>query len=185
GDELGMSNVKFDRIEDYDDIEVKTNYAQAKERGADLKRFLEAMKITSRDNGRTPFQWDATREAGCTTGKPWLKVNPNYTTVNVAAEEKDPRSPLQYFRRLVKLRKATPALVHGAYTLLDADNPDVYAYLREQDGTRLVVMLNFTAHPATAATGVDLTSARALIGNYETPSRDGRLRPYEAVILQL
>ena len=183
GDELAMNNVKFDRVEDYDDIELKTNYAQVEARGGDLRRFLEGMKISARDNGRTPFQWDGSPNAGFTTGRPWLKVNPNYNTVNVAAEEEDPRSPLQYLRRLVRLRKKNPVLVYGRYTLLDAANPDVYAYTRELDGTRMLVLLNFRDRPAEATTGLDLGKARVLLGNYPAPSRTGRLRPYEAVVL--
>jgi len=185
GDELGMSNVRFDRLEDYDDIEVKTNYAQVKARGGDLRRFLEGMKISARDNGRTPFQWDASPNAGFTTGRPWLRVNPNFTTVNVAAEEKEPDSPLLYFRRLVKLRKENPVLVYGKYTLLDAENPDVYAFTRALDGRTWVVLLNFKARTATASTGLDLKAARLVIGNYAEAAPDERLRPYEARIYEM
>jgi oligo-1,6-glucosidase len=186
GDELGMSNVKFDRLEDYDDIEVKTNYAQVQARGGDLGRFLEGMKISARDNGRTPFQWDASPNAGFTTGRPWLKVNPNFPTVNVAAEEKDPDSPLHYFRRLVRLRRENPVLVYGKYRLLDADNPDVYSFTRELDGKSWAVLLNFRSRTASAATGLDLKGARLVIGNYpEGPPEDERLRPYEARLYEL
>lgn len=185
GDELGMSNIKFDRIEDYDDIELKTNYAQVKAKGGDLERFLESMKISSRDNGRTPFQWDASPNAGFTTGRPWLRVNPNYATVNVAAEENDPESPLHYFRRMVKLRRENAALIYGATALVDRENPDVYAYTRELDGKKLLVLLNFRAKDVSARTGFDLGKAKVLIGNYASPSSDGRLRPYEAAIYAL
>ena len=185
GDELGMSNIKFDRLEDYDDIEVKTNYAQVQAKGGDLKRFLEGLKISARDNGRTPFQWDGSPNAGFTTGRPWLKVNPNHTTVNVAAEEADAGSPLQYFRKLVALRKANPVLVYGRYRLLDADNPRVYAFSRTLDGTTWVVLLNFTARDARADTGIDFGGARLVIGNYPDASAGERLRPYEARICEV
>jgi oligo-1,6-glucosidase len=185
GDELGMSNVKFDRLEDYDDIELKTNYAQVKAKGGDLKRFLQGMKISSRDNSRTPFQWDATPNAGFTKGKPWLKVNANYPAVNVAAEEKDPGSVLNYFKKLVRLRKENPVLVYGRYALVDGANPDVYAYTRELDGRRLLVLLNFRAKSGSIATDLPLGRATVLAGNYPEPSRNGTLRPYEAVILEL
>ena len=186
GDELGMTNIKFDRVEDYNDIELLTNYAQVKAKGGDLHRFLEGMKISSRDNGRTPFQWDASPNAGFTTGTPWLKVNPNFTTVNVAAEESDPASCLNYFRKMVALRKSEPTLVYGKYTLLDRDNPDVYAYTRELNGRKLLVLLNFKTHQASAnLPGIDLTKATVLIGNYPEPSKNGSLQPYEAVIYAL
>ena len=184
GDELGMSNIRFDRLEDYDDIEVKTNYAQVQARGGDLTRFLEGMKVSARDNGRTPFQWDASTNAGFTTGRPWLKVNPNHATVNVAAEEKDPDSPLQYFRRVVRVRKENPVLVYGAYRLLDAENPDVYSFTRELDGRTWAVLLNFKAKAA-AAVGLDLKGARLVLGNYPDGPVDERLRPYEARIYEL
>jgi oligo-1,6-glucosidase len=96
GDELGMSNIKFDKIDDYRDIESINMYKQIKARGGDLNEFMEAQKVSARDNGRTPFQWNNTANAGFTTATPWIKVNPNYQTVNVAMEEKDPSSVLNY-----------------------------------------------------------------------------------------
>lgn len=185
GDEIGMSNIKFDSIQEYNDIEAILNYQQVKAKGGDLKRFLNGMKISSRDNGRTPFQWDNTANAGFTSGKPWLKVNPNYVTVNEAAQEKDPNSILNYFRKMVQLRKGEPTLVYGQYTLLDADNPAVYSYTRELNGKKILVMLNFKEKEATANTGLDLSKAKLMIGNYPNPSLDGHLKPYEAVVLEL
>ncbi len=187
GDEIGMSNIKFDRVEQYNDIELLTNYAQVKAKGGDLKRFLEGMKISSRDNGRTPMQWDATPNSGFSTAaKTWLPVNPNFSTVNVAAEEADPGSPLHFFRKMVALRKSEPALVFGDWKLVDAPNPSIFAYSRSLDGKKLLVMLNFKEKEATLDTaGIDLSKAKVLIGNYPQPSADGKLRPYEAVILQL
>ena len=138
-----MNNIKFDRIEDYRDIESLNWYQQVKNKGGDLQAFLKAQKIAARDNGRTPFQWDTTANAGFTTGTPWLKVNPNYTTVNVAAEDNNANSCLNYFRKMVKLRKDNPVLIYGKYALLDQDNPDVYAYTRELDGRKILVLLNF------------------------------------------
>ena len=186
GDELGMSNIKFDKIEDYNDIESKNNYARIKNQGGDLKEFIESQKISARDNGRTPFQWDESPNAGFTTGKPWLPVNPNYTTINAAAQEKDPNSPLSYFKNIVQLRKKQPALVYGKYTLLDKENPDVYAYTREWEGKKLLVLLNFSKNNASAKlTGLDLAKAKVLIGNYANAAKDGQLQPYEAVVLEL
>ena len=160
-------------------------YQKIKNEGGDLKAFLEAQKISARDNGRTPFQWDNTLKAGISTGKPWLKINPNYTTVNVAAQESDPNSTLNYFRNLVKLRKSEKVLVYGKYTLLDKDNPAVYAYTREWEGKKLLVMLNFSALPAMANTGIDVSKAKILVNNYAEPASETTLRPYEAVIYEL
>lgn len=185
GDELGMNNIKFDRIEDYRDIESINMYRQIRERGGDLQEFLNAQKISARDNSRTPFQWDSSVNSGFTTGSPWLKVNPNYKQVNVAAEEMDSNSCLNYFRKMVKLRKENLILVYGRYRLLDKENPDVYSYTRELNGKKWLVLLNFTTKTASANIGIDLTKAIVRIDNYPNPSTDGRLKPYEALIYEL
>lgn len=185
GDEIGMSNIKFDKIEDYNDIELLTNYAQVKAKGGDLKRFLEGMKISSRDNGRTPMQWDNSVNGGFSTGKPWLKANPNYATVNVAAQDKDPNSILNYFRKMAALRKKEPTLIYGDWKLIDEANPAVFAYTRSLKGKTLLVLLNFKSVESKVNTNLDLSKAKALIGNYSTPSINGTLKPYEAVILEL
>ena len=185
GDELGMDNIKFDKIEDYKDIESIGMYNQIKNKGGNLQEFINDQKISARDNGRTPFQWNDTKNAGFTTGTPWLKVNPNYTTVNEAKEDTDDNSCLNYFRKLVKMRKDNLVLVYGKYTLLDKDNPDVYAYTRELKGRKLLVLLNFTTHAASANTGIDVSRAKVLIDNYGKTLSTGELQPYEAVVLQL
>ena len=140
GDELGMSNIKFDKIEDYRDIETLTEYEKVKNAGGDLKQFIADQKVGgARDNGRTPMQWTAGEQAGFSSGTPWLKVNDNKATINVAAQEKDENSTLNYFKKMVQLRKTEKdILVYGKYTLLDAANPNVYAYLREgKDGKKI------------------------------------------------
>jgi oligo-1,6-glucosidase len=185
GDELGMSNIKFDKIEEYKDIESIGMYNQVKNNGGNLDEFLAAQKISARDNSRTPFQWDSTANAGFTTGAPWLKINANYVTVNAAAEENDPGSCLNYFRKMVKLRKGSDVLIYGNYTLLDKENPDVYAYTRELKGKKILVLLNFRDKPAKANTGIDLGKAKILINNYTKASADGTLQPYEAVVYEL
>ncbi|HLP37946.1 alpha-glucosidase [Lacibacter sp.] len=185
GDEIGMSNIKFDKLEDYNDVELHTNYAQVKANGGDMKRFLEGMKISSRDNGRTPMQWDTTTGAGFTTGTPWLKINPNYNTVNVAAAEKDANSCLNYFRKMIKLRKDNETLIYGAFTLVDADNPDVFAFTRELKGKKFLVLLNFRNKDVSVKAGADVSKAEVLINNYTTAPVADKLRPYEAVIFKL
>ncbi len=185
GDEIGMSNIKFDRVEQYNDVELLTNYAQVKAKGGDLKRFLEGMKISSRDNGRTPMQWDATANAGFGSGQPWLPVNENYTTVNVEAQENDTTSVLNYFRKMIRVRKENEVLVYGRFSLLDANNPDVFAYTRELGDQKLVVLLNFRSEVKKVNTEVDLTKAKIIISNYAVASTDGSLQPYEATIFQV
>ena len=185
GDELGMDNIKFDKIEDYKDIESISMYQQIKNKGGNLLEFLNDQKITARDNSRTPFQWDASANAGFTKGKSWIKVNPNYTTVNAAAEEKDSSSCLNYFKKLIQLRRGNLVFTYGKYTLLDKDNSDVYAYTREMDGKKLLVMLNFKTTPATVNTGIDLSKATLLIDNYGKGSYNNSLQPFEAAVYEL
>jgi len=187
GDELGMSNIKFDKIEDYRDIESINMYKQTEEKKGDVKKFLEDQKITARDNGRTPFQWDNSANAGFTAGNPWLKINPNYLTVNVASEENDPNSVLNYFRKIVRLRKSELTLVYGKYTLLDKNNPDVYAYTREFEGKTILVLLNFKSSEASAdISGIDLSKAKLILDNYNDDGKKPlQLHPYEAKIYEL
>ncbi|WDF79612.1 alpha-glucosidase [Mucilaginibacter sp. KACC 22773] len=185
GDELGMTNAGFSKAEDYRDVQTLNEYQRQKNLGTDMQKYLQRMSFESRDNSRTPFQWNNRKNAGFSTGKPWIAVNPNYTTINVAAEEKDPNSALNYFRKVVKLRKDNLVLVYGKYTLLDGQNPDTYSYTRELDGKKLLVLLNFTSKAATTNTGVDFSKASVLLGNYPQSSTNGTLKPYEAVVYEL
>ena len=131
GDELGMTNIKFNSINDYNDVGTKNKYLEIKNNGGDTTAYLELQKLTSRDNARTPFQWDTTADAGFTTGTPWLKVNSNYKYINVVTEINDKNSPLNYFKKMIQLRKNNKELfVYGKYELIDKANPNVFAYTR-------------------------------------------------------
>jgi oligo-1,6-glucosidase len=185
GDELGMTNIRFDKIEDYRDIMTINLHKLISSEDGDIEEFMESQKTIGRDNGRTPFQWDDSENAGFTSGTPWLKVNPNYTVINAEAQENDPGSVLNYFRRIIKFRKENLVLIYGRYTLLDKENESVYVYTRELGETKFLILLNFSETPAIAETGLDLDRAKVLLGNYAAPSSDGTLRPYEAVILEL
>lgn len=187
GDELAMTNIRFENIEDYKDMPTKNEYAYLKKTGGDLGKFLENQKITSRDNGRTPFQWNNKAFAGFSTSEPWLKVNPNYTTLNAEAQEKDPNSPLNYFRKVVAFRKSNPVMVYGKYTLLNKKKPQIYAYTREFEGKKMLVILNFSKN--IASTTLNLKLGNVLLNNYPntpvTKLNKIELRPYEARIYEL
>lgn len=187
GDELGMVNIRFNDINDYNDVETRNKYTQIKNAGGDLDAYMENRKQTSRENGRTPFQWDTTENAGFTTGKPWLKVNSNHNIINAEAQEKDPNSVLNYFRQLVQLRKQDLTLVYGAYTLLDKDNPDVFAYTRELDGKKLLILLNFSKKNTAYTLPISTAKSKIILDNYSNTKKikKNTLRPYEAVILEL
>jgi oligo-1,6-glucosidase len=191
GDELGMTNAGFKKISDFRDMSTLNEYRHQKNIHGDTLRYLEEIKAESRDNGRTPFQWDSTENAGFTTGIPWIAVNPNYKTINVALEETDPYSCLNYFRKVVRLRKENPVLVYGKYQLLDAMNPNVYTYLREGEGKKILILLNFSTSNAHTETGISVEKPILLLTNYAVLpdsvhiNSKFELRPYEARIYQL
>lgn len=189
GDELGMTNIKFNRIEDYRDIEIMAEYGKVKNAGDNLNAFIESQKNGgARDNGRTPMQWTAGTNADFTTGTPWLKVNDNKAEINVDAEDKNATSPLNYFRKMVKLRKDhKEVLVYGKYTLLDAANPDVYAYTRESNGEKVLVLLSFRKNGGTFNLG-NMQLGEEWINNLQPLKINGTvvtLQPYQACIVKL
>lgn len=189
GDELGMTNIRFKSIQDYRDVQTLNAYQHEKNIGGDLNKFIKLEAFGSRDNGRTPFQWNSAANAGFTSGTPWIKVNPNYTTINEEAEDKDKNSVLNYFRKVVQLRKDHLDLVYGKYTLLDKANPDVYAYKRKGEGENILVLLNFTSRDSKANIDIDLKNAAMLLSNYHSTSTLDKgivlLRPYEAAVYKL
>jgi oligo-1,6-glucosidase len=188
GDELGMANIRFTDIGDYRDLMTINYYNRLKREGGDLREFLAGQAEVSRDNGRTPIQWSADTNAGFTTGAPWIRVNPNYRTVNVAAEERDTSSVLQYFRRMIRLRKAEPVLVYGRYQLLDRENPEVFAYTRSLNGRTLMVALSFSPAGGRTALPPGYSGGKILMSNLETSPVQGAelvLGPYQAVVLEL
>ncbi|MFM7851654.1 MAG: alpha-glucosidase C-terminal domain-containing protein, partial [Flammeovirgaceae bacterium] len=138
-----------------------------------------------RDNGRTPFQWDTTANAGFTTGNPWLPVNQNHKQVNRLQQEQDSASVLNYFRKAVKLRKLNPVLAHGTYQLVDESNPALYCYTRTQGNTKWLVVLNFTANIAQLNTDIKPEELTPLLHNYSTPPELKKIRPYEAVVYRV
>ena len=185
GDELAMTNAGFEKIEDYKDMPTLNEYLHQKNIGGDLKKYMEFIKFSCRDNGRTPMQWDSSSHAGFTTGTPWLQTNANYKNINVTAQEKDENSCLNYFKKMVKLRKENEVLVYGKFTSIDKENPDVFAYTRELNGKKMLMLLNFRNKKVSFETGIDLGKAKLLISNYKTASVSGTLQPYEAIVYEL
>lgn len=191
GDELGMSNIKFDDMNDYRDIATINAYKSSEAKGEDLQAFKDKQKFISRDNTRTPFQWSSALNAGFTTGTPWIKVNPNYSTVNVATEEKDPQSELSYFKKIVALRKSSPVFVYGDYKVFDIENPDVYCYTRTEGKEKVLVLLNFSTKniPYQLDKSIEASSAKLLLNNYKQVStltaNKIDLKPWQALIFKL
>ncbi|MEO0471794.1 MAG: alpha-glucosidase [Bacteroidota bacterium] len=179
GDEIGMTNTPFQRIEDYRDVEALNAWEEWKREGKDLDQFLEAGRSQARDHARTPMLWDNSQNAGFTHGTPWIMVNPNYTEVNVAAAEADPNSVLHYYRQLIKLRKAHLPLVYGEMKVLDTGNENIYAYEREFEGKTYQIFLNFSNQAQSI--NQDLPSKDLLISNY-ADHHSANLRPWEAIV---
>jgi len=187
GDEIGMTNIRFKTVGEYNDLATRNRYnIELKKSKEAAAAFLAMQAELSRDNSRTPMQWSNGLNAGFTTGKPWLTINPNFTQVNVDESEKDPNSILNYVKKMIALRKEhKDVLVYGKYTLLDKDNKQVYSYTRESGSKKYLVLLNFTSATTKANTGIDLSRSKVLINNYDKPATDGSLRPYEAVVYEL
>jgi len=148
--------------------------------------FIENQKMGgARDNGRTPMQWNASKNAGFTSATPWLKVNENHKNINVELLKKDPYSTLNYFKRTIKLRKKNPALVYGKYTLIDEKNEQIYAYTREFEGKKFLIVLNFSEKNATLNSNIDISQAKIVLRNYSNISKSKTFKPYEAVVFEL
>ena len=145
GDELGMTNYPFRGIEDYDDVEVKGVWRTLVETGkVSATEYLDHLRQTSRDNARTPMQWSAAANSGFTTGQPWLAVNPNYEEINAASQIDDPASVYSHHRRLLALRRQTPALIYGEYRDVDPEHENVFAYSRTLREVGYLVLINFS-----------------------------------------
>lgn len=192
GEEIGMTNVKFTTISDYKDVETLNMYHEfVEERGLAPDEVMAMIHAKGRDNARTPMQWDATPNAGFTSGAPWIKVNPNYPTINVQEALADPDSIFYYYQQLIQLRKANPIMVYGSYDLLLADHPEIYAFTRTWQGERLLIILNFSRNRPlfTLPPHLTFTTATLLISNYpvdpvEAPTQL-TLHPYEARVYRL
>jgi oligo-1,6-glucosidase len=190
GDELGMTNIGFGTIEEYQDIAAINGYKKVVNSGGDVDAYMTTLKFASRDNGRTPMQWNAAKNAGFTNGTPWLPVNDNYQQINVTHQEQDPHSVLTHFKKMTALRKNNPVLVYGAYTLLQPEHEEVYAYTRESDGKKLLVLLNFSEKESviTLEELGNIDHEHVVINNYDAADIEAasmRLKPYQAVIFSL
>ena len=158
-----MTNVWFADVDDFRDIESLNHYAEAIAEGMDPGDVVAGMRPMSRDNARTPMQWDASEHAGFTTGEPWMPVNPNHTEINAEAERANPDSVFHHYRRVIALRHERPVIADGDFTMLLPDDERVYAYVRALDGVELLVLGNFSGDQVILALP-GWEDAEALIG---------------------
>ena len=188
GDELGMTNIGFTKIEQYKDIAAINGYKKAASDGEDLDHYLKKLNLLSRDNGRTPMQWDDTNNAGFSSETPWLPVHENHTTVNVATQQNDHNSVLNHFRKMVALRKDNLLLVYGEYEIIQEEHPTIYAYSRTLEDQKMSILLNFSELESSIELSNYDDSKEVLINNYSELSVDKNtitLKPYQAVVLKL
>ena len=187
GDELGMTNIGFTKIEQYKDIAAINGYKKAATDGEDLDLHLKNLNLLSRDNGRTPMQWDDTNNAGFSSETPWLPVHENHTTVNVANQQNDHNSVLNHFRKMVALRKDNLLLVYGEYEIIQEEHPTIYAYSRTLDDEQMKILLNFSELTSKINLSNLVQIKEVLINNYNELLIDKNtitLQPYQAVVLK-
>ena len=183
GQEIGMLNIKLDSVQFYQDVMSKNNAAIAS-KFLPKKKVLELVQRSSRDNARTPMQWTNDRYAGFTTGVPWFYVNGNYKQINVQAEDKNPDSLLNFYRRLLKFRKENPIVIYGDYRELMPEHEQLYVYERNYQGKKLLVVCSFTSEGVRfdAPEGINLSEGTRVLENYDynfVIANGFTLRPYE------
>lgn len=185
GEEIGMTNIRMDSIDDYRDIETLNAYKVYTEKlGYTPEYMMECLYAKSRDNARTPMQWDASENAGFTTGTPWIRTNPNYNRINAESQLRDEASIFHYYKELIRLRHESELIVYGEFEMLCPEDEQIFAYRRYLDNQELLVICNFSANEVLYEVPEQLhgKAAELLIGNYEAETYHEKMmiRPYEA-----
>ena len=186
GEELGMTNVYFDKLEEYRDIESINFFTDLTEAGLMTPEYMmKCLMLRSRDNARTPMQWDDSEQAGFTDGESWIKVNPNYKEINAAQQLKDPNSIFHYYQKLISLRKEKDIIVYGEFEPLYRDDEQIFAYTRKLDQEKLLTDCNFSERNAEMEIPEEFKGAECLITNLDRTVFEGKivLKPYEAFVL--
>lgn len=188
GQEIGMTNVQFDTIEEYDDVGMRNLYAEEIENGKHHSEIMEYIWKHGRDNSRTPMQWTNEPEAGFTTGKPWLGVNPNYPDINVDQALNDPDSIYHYYKKMIQMRRTTPTLIYGNYELIAKEHDHVYAYLRAYESVEYVIIVNMFNETTFIDLSEELELGDLKLSNYTVTDESNAqmtLRPYEARVYKV
>lgn len=184
GQEIGMTNVQFETIEEYNDVSTKNMYRERMANGDTHEAIMQDLWQTSRDNSRTPMQWSEEANAGFSTGAPWIGMNPNYTEINVDLQLADEASILNYYKAMIRLRKQHEVLVYGRYDLLMADDSQVYAYTRTLDDAQFVIVANLTEEPASIEALLDLVQdAEIVLSNSDSEGLE--LAAFEARVYKI
>lgn len=188
GEELGMTNAPFKDVSDFRDLDSINAYRELVEEKKVFshQEMMKYLRKKSRDNARTPFQWDDTQQAGFTTGKPWIMVNPNYKEINAARQLEDPDSVFHYYQNLIRLRKEHEIVVYGTYELLLPESKEIYMYTRTWKDEKLLVICNFSGDTVHVELPEEFVGAEILISNYKDVSVhiEMTVRPYEAFVVR-
>ncbi|MCI4669850.1 MAG: alpha-glucosidase [Bacteroidia bacterium] len=185
GEELGMTNTPFSSVEELNDVWILNEYEVFKENGGSEEDFLKHVNTASREHARTPFLWNDKEHAGFTTGKPWLKVNPNYTEINAVKAQQDPGSVFNFYKELIKLRKDHKGLIYGLYNDLTPDSQELFVFSRKGIDGNYLILLNLTDKEKEYVLPSELGLGKLLIGNYEGNNFNGRLKPYQAMVFEI
>lgn len=184
GDEIGMTNVAYSTIEDYNDIETLGAWKMAEQSNENMDDFLLKVHSQSRDNARTPMQWDSSKNAGFSKSKPWLKVNPNYKTINVEAENKNPDSVLNFYREMVTFRKENSCMVYGDYKCLDEQHLQIFAYKRFDKNFEFLIVHNMSNHDVNWGYDLDLKHYELVKSNLKDAKSDLHFMPWQSKIFK-
>ena len=184
GDEIGMTNIDYNNISFYDDVETINAWKEAIDNKKNMKKFFEAIQKQSRDNARTPMQWDNKKNAGFSKAKPWIKVNDNYKKINVKNQEKDLDSILNHYKLLIKLRKENSTLVYGKYEDLDPMHTKIFSYQRWDENDVFIIHLNFS-NCSVKINSNEIKDYKLVISNYTFAKKSYNLNPWEARIYKL
>ncbi|ODG91053.1 MULTISPECIES: alpha-glucosidase [Bacillaceae] len=188
GEEIGMTNIRFESIDEYDDIETKNMYNDRISKGYKHEDIMESIYTKGRDNARTPMQWNGEKHGGFTKGNPWLTVNPNFTKINVEQSINDSDSIFHHYRQLIQLRKENPAIVYGSFEMLAEKDEKVFAYERQYNGEKFLVVANFTNEETNFSYSNNYNEVSIILSNYKDSSVTGvnnSLRPYEAIVYKI
>ena len=187
GEELGMTNVYFNTLDNFRDLESINAFHELTEQGKMTEEdMMAAIGYKGRDNARTPMQWDDSAYAGFSTANPWIMVNPNYTKINAKDQINREDSVFKYYQKLIKLRHESELIVYGTYDLILDDDKDIYAYIRTLGDEKLIVYCNFSENTREVELPEEFTNGKVLISNYIDAKVNHKitLRPYEAIVIQ-
>lgn len=185
GQEIGMTNYPFESIETFNDVAVKTEYQIVKSQGGDVNQLLDKYKMENRDNSRTPMQWTNEVNGGFTEGTPWFPVNPNYKTINVAQQSEDSDSVLNFYKRLIKLKKSDDIYTYGEFNLIDDENENIFAYTRKLNNKTVLVAGNLTDNVASLNLPFEVEASQIKLHNYKNDLDITNMKPFEAFVAEL